>query len=113
MIVFIGLAQVRWSWGTARLAHGFARWNSLHVVSSPTVLVVGAGGSIPYRYPSGSELVRFVADPAENSAEATTFRQLLLELGFRENVLHMFRQELFLSRRYSIDAFLEKRSEFQ
>jgi hypothetical protein len=85
------------------------------VITKPTVFVLGAGSSQPYRFPSGSELVdrvwqrilHFGDDNRENPLD-----EQLKGLKHSHDKTVEFARELRFSRGYSIDRFLEMRPEF-
>jgi hypothetical protein len=82
------------------------------MVSKPTVFVVGAGGSIPYGFPSGQSLTREIVSSLTVNMVHTPLGKLLLECGEKEASLDRFGRALMLSGQVSIDAFLERRGEF-
>ena len=74
------------------------------MITSPTVLIVGAGASWGYGFPLGAELVRLiVAGTGKNGPQ----RQALLRAGLHEGDLDGFSERLRLSGARSIDTFLE------
>lgn len=78
------------------------------MITKPTVLVLGAGVSMPYGYPSGGGLLREIfMKTTENQ-----WRDVILRLGFSPEELLNFRTDLHQSQKLSIDAFLEHRPEF-
>lgn len=80
------------------------------MITVPTVLVLGAGASAPYGFPSGSGLRDGVIDMLSNP-QSSSFRQLR-QMGFRSNLLADFGKALSYSGMSSVDAFLEHRREF-
>ncbi len=78
------------------------------MITKPTVLVLGAGASIPYGYPSGAGLVKEIFQDIESNA----WRSIYDALGVEHSELRSFRAELHQSQKPSIDAFLEHRTEF-
>jgi len=78
------------------------------MITKPTVLILGAGASIPYGYPSGSRLVQDLYGYMGNSGWIIP----LLQSGVTENEIARFRNELYLSQQPSVDAFLEQRVEY-
>lgn len=84
-----------------------------------TVFVLGAGASIPYGFPSGSQLVEQIIESISPSfyrggEEYYTKKPLadLLVKEFSSKELINFRETLNASQTYSIDAFLNYRREF-
>lgn len=89
------------------------------MISVPTVLVLGAGASAPYGFPSGRGLLLEICDNLakkeflQGGYERTpATREHLLEFGFREHEIDAFREELLLSMQPSVDAFLENRPKY-
>jgi len=79
------------------------------MIRSPTVLILGAGASAPFGFPAGRELLLQIC--AHLSAD-TDLKQRLRACGYEQKLIECFRDELYLSMQPSVDAFLEKRSEF-
>ncbi|ATC65860.1 hypothetical protein CMV30_18970 [Nibricoccus aquaticus] len=79
------------------------------MVSKRTVLVVGAGGSMPYDYPSGQKLVY---DIASQLGRPTALGNLMRDLEFTNDAQLAFARTLRRSHAGSIDAFLELNDEF-
>ncbi len=86
------------------------------MVTEPTVLVVGAGGSIPYGFPSGrdltKEIIRFLSDPGTIARQPPGLTLTRLGIFRKRHNLRDLPKELQLSRQNSVDAFLENRPEF-
>jgi len=87
------------------------------MVTQPAVLVVGAGGSQDYGFPSGTELVRIIVegiridDQGREPNPSTELSRHLLDAGLRPRELNRFRDSLSRSQLYSVDAFLEQHEE--
>jgi hypothetical protein len=81
------------------------------VITTPTVLVLGAGASVPYRFPSSEELKRVICETlgAANS-RATQFLAEKYDHSPHEFV--EFREAFRRSGTSSVDEFLEHRPEF-
>jgi len=77
------------------------------MITTPTVLVLGAGASKPYGYPLGQELVNSIVKGSVNRNSALF--QILVLCGIPENSIEALGNELKASARQSIDAFLESR----
>ncbi|HUT88404.1 MAG TPA: hypothetical protein VMY37_02815 [Thermoguttaceae bacterium] len=82
------------------------------------VLILGAGASVPYGFPTGAQLCRWVRglidhpkDPFNRSVWDRA-KPVLQELGFDEVQQREFVHALSRSGRRSVDAFLEFRQEF-
>lgn len=84
-----------------------------------TVFILGAGASIPYGFPSGVALVEkmiLLLSKLKTSSyrEIDPLRNLILENPENDiKFLIEFKRSLYLSRSYSIDAFLERRPKFR
>lgn len=80
------------------------------MVTKKTVLVLGAGASIPFGFPSGKKLVKQICDMLKD--DSNNIYRLFLILSFPEQIVRDFRRALSLSGQSSVDAFLEHRTEF-
>jgi hypothetical protein len=72
------------------------------MIEVPTVLVLGAGASMPFGFPSGKNLKNEIYETLKNWKDNTLVRQLA-----PPNVLKNFLERLTYSPEESIDAFLE------
>ena len=81
------------------------------MITTPTVLVLGAGASYPYGFPTAKELEELICDAFSSPTEKAN--QLLGsdESKYTPNQFFEFR-EAFLRSPLSIDAFLQRRQEF-
>jgi len=79
------------------------------MIKTPTVLILGAGASMPYYFPSGEELFYAIYNNLKNGPNK---RALLISLGFPEDLTWGFINSLFASGKSSVDEFLEHRPEF-
>ncbi|MBI2471807.1 MAG: hypothetical protein HYV59_11290 [Planctomycetes bacterium] len=79
------------------------------MINRPTVFILGAGGSIPYNYPSGNKLVE---DIIASLLKRQLLFQLCSKLEFTENEIIKFANALKFSGDASIDAFLERNPNF-
>jgi hypothetical protein len=75
------------------------------MIEKNTVLVLGAGASMPYSFPSGESLIREIIN------SKSVYNQLIDLFSIR--LISEFRNALLNSGRYSIDTFLEYRPKFQ
>ena len=78
------------------------------MIETETALIVGAGGSIPYGFPSGAELK---GEVIHNLSRARHASELLIA-EFGQDAAEEFWVALKESGQQSVDAFLERRSEF-
>jgi hypothetical protein len=81
------------------------------VIRKPTVLVLGAGASIPYGFPSGAQLRKEICKLAANPAPIQTGMAVLSLGGVDVGELQIFGEAFAKSNIVSIDAFLAKRPE--
>lgn len=80
------------------------------MIKHNTVFILGAGASIPYDFPSGYDLLNRICKALEQNN--SVFFRLIQSCGFDQNLISEFRHELYHSMQKSVDAFLEKRTEF-
>jgi hypothetical protein len=80
------------------------------VITKKTCLILGAGASADYGFPSGKELLFRIVHGLGN--HDGPLRQWLRSFDFSDDDLTHFQDELLKSNRLSVDAFLEQRWEF-
>ena len=80
------------------------------MISRPTVLIVGAGGSMPYEFPSGDRLLRNICEFLNPDIE-TAEKKMLTSMNIDVAELHRLRDDLLRSGAPSIDDFLSTRLE--
>ncbi len=80
------------------------------MITNRVVLILGAGASIPYGFPSGNTLTNHIIKELKD--KGGQFTNDILDSGFEWGFLINFRRHLELSFQASIDAFLEHRPEF-
>jgi len=81
------------------------------MIKKPTVLILGAGASMPYGFPSGQKLkeeVLFYLDFGNSQNWYPKFKQL----GYKREDVEEFFAALNYSERNSVDEFLEYRTKF-
>jgi hypothetical protein len=81
------------------------------VITLPTVLVLGAGASADYGFPSGRSLLLQICKSLD-APNDVGIKETLLDLGFGRNEIGPFAVELRFSMQPSVDAFLENRPEY-
>lgn len=81
------------------------------MLSKSTVLVLGAGASKPYDFPTGLELSSCIFDQLTGPGYAP-YNNLREFFGFGDNEIGRFREAFYFSGKNSVDAFLEHRTEF-
>ncbi|MBW7988586.1 MAG: hypothetical protein FVQ84_00980 [Planctomycetes bacterium] len=79
------------------------------MVDIETVLVLGAGASMPFSFPSGKKLVALINDMLNGDSPTV---DLLKKHGHEKEHIWNFRNTLVLSGRSSVDEFLEYRTDF-
>jgi hypothetical protein len=80
------------------------------MIKVPTVLILGAGASIPFGFPSGLQLKAEICK-AIKKQHGEVFEDLKLSAG-NENRVQDFYDNLLLSSEMSIDAFLEHNPDY-
>lgn len=80
------------------------------MIDPQTVLILGAGASVPYGYPSGEKLSQNIYHELKDPTHQ--YGRELIKHGFSESDILEFRNSFFYSGKSSIDAFLEHRPEF-
>lgn len=81
------------------------------MIERPTVLILGAGASMPYGFPSGRDLMDGIIshlDPKHNSEMPSTLKKF----GITDDTLKDFFRSLAYSGRLSVDEFLEHQPEY-
>ncbi|KPK77106.1 MAG: hypothetical protein AMJ89_03050 [candidate division Zixibacteria bacterium SM23_73] len=81
------------------------------MITKPTVLILGAGASMPYGFPSGRELLRIIYDRLQFDPPGEWITTLL-KLNIPKDCIRTFRNALRYSGSSSVDAFLEHRPKF-
>ncbi len=93
------------------------------MIETPTTLILGAGASMPYGFPSGSKLVDDIINllPVNNyiirgetyRLPSNKFIDSLRKLNYNDNFLCQFSESLKGSKLYSIDSFLEINEQYR
>ncbi|MCH7760389.1 hypothetical protein IIA15_03170 [candidate division TA06 bacterium] len=81
------------------------------MIQRETLLVLGAGASVPYGFPDGHTLAQQIWNKLSETVEDPLKLQLQ-ECGFELKEIYEFKKELQLSHQPSVDAFLENRQEY-
>lgn len=79
------------------------------MITQETVLILGAGASIPFYFPSGPGLKQICLDMIKRKGHRF---ELLRQLGHEEDRITEFRDTLARSGQKSVDAFLQHGPEF-
>lgn len=82
------------------------------MIKKPTVLVLGAGASDPYGYPTGLKLMEIIIKSL-NSELGGELPRYLSRHDIRASVIRKFFIDLSGAKQLSVDAFIEHRDEFQ
>lgn len=80
------------------------------MIKTRTVLVLGAGSSIDFGFPSGPGLLERVLQDLRRSD--STIKPVLSTLGFADALIQDFAKTLRMARTPSIDSFVEHRTDF-
>jgi len=80
------------------------------MINKPTVLILGAGASQPYGFPTGEELRSEICKRLSDEKDLVT--RIVCEKKSLSDI-SSFVTALRLSRQYSMDAFLAQRSEYE
>ena len=80
------------------------------MITKPTVLILGAGASNPYGYPTGKQLKKTILEELANPSSRMV--SIFSYQAFRERDIQSFRKALLRSGQASIDAFLEHQPRF-
>lgn len=79
------------------------------MITRKVVLILGAGASMPFGFPSGSGLMTEIIDGLTGNSE---MQSQVRGAGFKAEEIAGFRDALKNSGRKSVDAFLEHRIDF-
>ncbi len=81
------------------------------MIAANTVLILGAGASKPYGFPTGRELLDIICKAMDEVAGSSV--QTLLDTGrVDSDHISRFREHLFKSSKQSVDAFVERQPDF-
>jgi hypothetical protein len=81
------------------------------MITKPTVLVLGAGASAPYGFPTGAELKQIILENLA-SGENSQWYDNIKHFGHSKEEIQKFAFALKHSGKSSVDAFLEHRQDF-
>lgn len=81
------------------------------MITRPTVLILGAGASMPFGFPSGAELVNHICSKLIGHVRSS-INDAFLELGLDHGIFDKFVKALYYSGRTSIDAFLQHNPDY-
>jgi len=82
------------------------------MIEKPTVLILGAGASMPYDFPSGQQLMQKIIGEINPDSPGDLYR-VLLRFDFKPDEIDTFYFCLSRSQKFSVDEFLEHRTEFE
>jgi hypothetical protein len=89
-------------------ANEYERWQTWKVITKPTTLILGAGASQPFGFPTGYELLLRALDCVRGGNRA-----IFQWLNIPALMLEAFAVALRESGKKSVDSFLEHRPDFQ
>jgi len=81
------------------------------MIKKPTVLILGAGASIPFGFPSGRQLMNEILKEL-NPSSISSLTRALLKFDMKLEHIDRFSRSLSRSGKSSVDAFLAHREEF-
>ena len=79
------------------------------MITEPTALILGAGASVPYGFPSGLDLMRKILNEIRPGQSTELSEKLTSILGIEQEDIGYFYECLSRSGKTSVDAFLEHR----
>ena len=82
------------------------------MITTPTVLILGAGASMPFGFPSGNDLKNNICYMLSLPEKDSMLLFNLLKIGHDKSLINEFAQCLLHSGRTSVDAFLEHNPKF-
>lgn len=87
------------------------------MITEPMVLILGAGASVPYGFPTAEQLCRWVKgiiDPEEpvRQTESNEAVRVVQEMGYEKELCEEFVYTLSRSAQSSVDAFLTDQAAF-
>lgn len=80
------------------------------MIVDPTVLILGAGASVPFGFPAGRGLLIGICRTL--GSRGANLSNQMEQNGYDLTTQEKFKNELYASMQPSVDAFLEKRPEF-
>ena len=81
------------------------------MIAKQTVLILGAGASVDYKFPTGRQLLLQICEQAQRSGGLHSFFADRVEIA--SQVIEQFVQALQRSQAPSVDLFLENRPQFE
>src|SRR4051812_22223583 len=82
------------------------------MITKRIVLILGAGASIPFGFPSGLDLKKSIVERLDPNDGRYTLRTQIQDAGFPPEDIEGFRSALRFSGKRSVDAFLEHRPDY-
>lgn len=80
------------------------------MIEIPTLLILGAGASVPYGYPTGLNLTRMIINDLSDIEQAES--GWTYDLGYdMDDIVSTFHHSFKLSKKYSIDSYLATRDD--
>jgi hypothetical protein len=81
------------------------------MIKTPTALILGAGASMRYGFPSNLELMNKILNELKPDPSYKLSKQII-DLGVSPDIIEEFNNSLSMAGRLSVDAFLEHRRKF-
>ena len=81
------------------------------MIERQTVLILGAGASVPYGFPTGVQLQQQIFEIGNDSQRVNKLEPLIRQFGFRASDYVRFKDTLEQASRSTIDAFLSDQEE--
>ena len=82
------------------------------MIKTETLFILGAGASVPFRYPSGIQLRNLICGQTRKAAAIQALKPVNDDETWYAQSVDKFITEFSRSSLYSIDFFLENRKEF-
>ena len=82
------------------------------MIVSPTVFVLGAGASCTYGFPLGAQLTQNIYGSLKYAKGEGSDYMLLKEIGFSQNDINKFADDLEKSNLSSVDTFVMRKPQF-
>jgi len=81
------------------------------MIEFPTVFILGAGASAPFGFPLGRKLLTDICNNLDN--RHSRFKSVLLDCGFKDDLINAFKDDLRMSMQSSVDLFLKVNSKIR
>lgn len=82
------------------------------MITANTVLILGAGASVPYKFPTGRGLLDIICDAIRGESAGPSAGKLVETGRVESDLISRFREHLYKSGQQSVDALVERLPEF-